>query len=186
MKSRPHGDFRFSKSNVTANQTVHGMRFLHIMEDVIDGAQLIVGFLIGESGFKTGKIGVWCAEGGPLSHFPVRIDLKELGRNVPQMGSDFAFGFFPTCAAQLVDQRRRRGSGILLNLVNAVDRQIQPVVVFVFELNKFGVNDDGQMSDWEEWVELRRTLMLAVYHLKRNNVDTSKIIIPNPPKKEKS
>jgi hypothetical protein len=53
-------------------------------------------------------------------------------------------------------------------------------------LNKFGVNDDGQMSDWEEWVELRRTLMLAVYHLKRNNVDTSKIIIPNPPKKEKS
>ena len=49
---RAHGDFGLAVADIAANQSVHRLLALHAGEGFVDGALLVGGFLILESGFE--------------------------------------------------------------------------------------------------------------------------------------
>ena len=63
FESRPQGHLGLAVAYVTTDQTIHGLRSLHIRLHFIDSSGLILSFLIGKRGLQVclpGRIGLEC------------------------------------------------------------------------------------------------------------------------------
>ena len=82
LHGRPQGYLRLAVAHVAAQQPVHGGGLLHIVLDLLDAAQLIVGFLVFKALLKLGLPVAVRAKGKALYSAALGIQLDELRRHI--------------------------------------------------------------------------------------------------------
>ena len=102
-----HGDFGFAVADVAAEQAVHGLGGLHVLLDVGDGGELVVGLVEVEGVLELAlHVGVG-REGRSLRGLALRVELEQLGRHVGHGLLDAGLGLLPGLRAELVELRAR-------------------------------------------------------------------------------
>ena len=91
--------FRFSVSHISADQTVHDLRTLHIPLGILDGTELILCFLIREHFLEL--LLPYRIRSADISLFllPCGIKFHQVLRNILYRSPDFAFGLVPFLGA---------------------------------------------------------------------------------------
>ena len=120
LKDRPQGDLRFAKAHIAAQQPVHGGGLLHIVLDLLDAAQLIVGFLVFKALLKLGLPVAVRAKGKALYSAALGIQLDELRRHILHRFFDPLPGAVPFIAAQPVQP-----DGLLILAAHIFGHQVQ-------------------------------------------------------------
>ena len=78
LEGGPEGHFRFSKAHVAAEQPLHGDGLFHIRLDLGDAAELVVGLLVVEVGFKVPLVLGVRGEGVAFHLHPLGVEGDEL------------------------------------------------------------------------------------------------------------
>ena len=120
LKDRPQGDLRFAKAHIAAQQPVHGGGLLHIVLDLLDAAQLIVGLLVFKALLKLGLPVAVRAKGKALYSAALGIQLDELRRHILHRFFDPLPGAVPFVAAQPVQL-----NGLLILAAHIFGHQVQ-------------------------------------------------------------
>ena len=130
-EGRAHGDFRLAEAHIAADQAIHRPPGSEIGEHVLDGVELILGFLIGEPGGKF------------LPGVRGREELRGLAQRPLGGKADQALGHFahPRLEARLLRLPGARAEAIekpllmaeLRQKLDILHRQKEPVAARVFE-----------------------------------------------------
>ena len=138
FERRPHGDFCFSKSDITTQQTIHRPRRLHVVFDRGNCGQLIRGLAVGKRllelvlPFRVRLIS------DTRTQCSRRLQFQHLGGQVG--GSDLSgmFLFDPRLSADLCQLGARFGTAdILLHKVDFRGRNKNPGPAMKFDLQVF-------------------------------------------------
>ena len=137
LEGGPDGDLRLSIADVAAKQPVHGRGRLHIRLDLLDGAELVLGFLELEGFFKLVLPAALRAESESLDGFAPGVKIQELlGQLLDGFFRPF-LGFQPMAGSELVQQRLAGPDGrVFLDEAQVLDRDEQRVSVPVAELHE--------------------------------------------------
>ena len=102
-----HGNLGLAKAYIAAQQTVHRDGGLHIMLDLADAAQLIVGFGVGEMILKFPLPGRICRKGKALLTPSGSIELDQLTGHILGCFAGLGLCFLPGIRADLVQPHMR-------------------------------------------------------------------------------
>ena len=164
LEGSAQGHFRFAKSHIAAEQPVHGGLTLHVLLDFVNAPELVIGFVVGEMGFKVPlPLGVF-GESVSLGFHPLSIEFDQLLGHVPHCGTNPGFGFLPLGAAQTVelDAGIFPGADVLGHHVQLGHRHIQHIVFGVLHLDI--IFDDPVHIDFVDALEDADTVG-NVYHI---------------------
>ena len=121
--------FRFSESYISAQESVHRPRHLHVALYLIYTAQLVGCFLVREHIFKLSLPRSIRTERIPFLHRPLRGQPYELFRHICDSGLCSRLRLFPVAAAQLVYLRSSAARAyIRLDKVHLLYRHIQYIL----------------------------------------------------------
>jgi hypothetical protein len=90
LEGGSQSDLGFPIADVAADQTIHRPGTLHVLLDFLDGAQLVIGFDVGEGAFQFAlprRIG---RKSPPLRGFPPRVQSQHVAGDI-QRGAPGAF-----------------------------------------------------------------------------------------------
>ena len=82
LEGRPHGNFGFSETGITADQAIHRVRFLHILFHLVDCLELIGRFIKNKRGLKFPHKNRIVSKAETGLHFPLGIDLDQVYGNI--------------------------------------------------------------------------------------------------------
>ena len=102
LHHRPESNFRFTKAHIAAQKPVHGNGGLHIVLDLSDTAELVIGFGVGEIVFKFRLPGRVCRKGKTRLMFSGGVKLDEFTGHIFCGFPGLGFGFLPGVGADLV------------------------------------------------------------------------------------
>ena len=114
------GHFRLAEAHVAAEQPVHGRGAFHILFDLGDAAELIVGFRVFKAVLKLALPWGVGGEGVAGQPLPGGIELNEPCRQILGGGLGLGLGFLPGIAGELV-----QSDGGVLTAANILAHQIQ-------------------------------------------------------------
>ena len=132
-------DLGLAVADVTDEQPIHGLRTLEVALHVVRRLALVRRVLEQERGFELllpRRVGHVRRTGGEAAP---RVQLQQLLRHLVDGGLRAIALLLPPASAELVQPRRRRvvadvhGGAIALDLVEPVERHVQPVTAFVFD-----------------------------------------------------
>ncbi|OPY07293.1 MAG: hypothetical protein A4E66_02068 [Syntrophus sp. PtaB.Bin001] len=136
-EGRPHGDLRFPKTSIAANQPVHGLCAVHVGIDVFNCPCLIGRFIIGKGGAEFLVNGIGRGERAPFHDFPGRINGDQLFGNLADGLFDPLPDGVPGSTAELVDfWDVIIGAYIAGNLIEAIHWKIELVGVLIADEKK--------------------------------------------------
>ena len=137
LERRSQGHLGFAESHVAAQQPIHGYVPFHVVLDLIDTPQLVLGLIKGEVGFKIVLPFSIGGEGEAFLLHPLSVQLDQLFGDVLHSGADLGFLTLPVSAAQTVQLHRRVFSGtyIFRNQIQLGNRHIQRIVLGVAHLD---------------------------------------------------
>ena len=98
-----HGDLRFAEAHVAADQAIHRARLLHVGLHLVDGGELVGGFLIWEGVLKLLLPRGVGAEGEAGRALAGRIQFDQVVGDFAHMLARLGFGGGPVGAAELVE-----------------------------------------------------------------------------------
>ena len=90
---RPEGHLRFAVAHVAAKQPVHGPGLFHVLFDLLNGPELVVGLRVGEGVLKLPLPGGVGGEGETGAALPLGVQLGQALGKV--LGRFFRLGFLP-------------------------------------------------------------------------------------------
>jgi len=132
-----HGDFCFAITDIPADESVHGVWFLHVAKHVLNGFGLVRCFFKLKVSLKLVEVAVGGGEGEAGVSLPGGIHLEQFCCHFQEALFDFCFGFFPTCSSKPVQHNFSRvPPRKLRNESHSADRQIDFVFSGVFEHQK--------------------------------------------------
>ena len=138
LEGRPDGHLGFAHPHVAAEQPVHGAALFHILLDLGHSGQLILGLVVGKTGFKIPLPLPVRGEGVALGLLAAGIQLDQLPGHLLGGLFHLAAGAGPLGAAQLGQLHRAlvAGGGVPAEQVQLGDRHIQgiPLVVGQFQV----------------------------------------------------
>ena len=144
LEDRPQRHFRLAVAHIAAQKAIHRARLLHVALDLSDGAQLVVGFLIGEFVLKFALPGRIGREGEALRIVPLGIELHQILGDFVDVRLDARLLLLPFAAGKLVELGRRvLGADILLHAVELIGGHIQPVAALIADEQIIVVNAVG-------------------------------------------
>ena len=88
FERRAHGDFGLAVADVAAQQPVHRMAALHVLLDVLDGGELILGLGEFERVLELALPVAVVRKREALGHLALRIELEQLVGHVAHFGFD--------------------------------------------------------------------------------------------------
>ena len=148
LEGRAHGHFRFPVAHVAANKAVHGTRRFHVGDNIVDGPELIRGFLEGKSLLELAHFAVTFGKGKTLPGVA-------FGKGCRSSLASFSTLFLTlllTVVQVLPPSLSRRAllavqSHVFLDDLEVVDRDIEFVGVLVLNEQKIvGHAVDGELK----------------------------------------
>ena len=113
LEDGPNRHFGFAETDISADETIHGLLFFHVPFHIGRGLELIGGGFVGEGFFEFALPGAICREGEAVGLLPFGVELHQVKGNF----ADRFFGSFlglgpgdPTHFAQL--GRRLAGGAV--------------------------------------------------------------------------
>ena len=133
-------DFGLAKTDVAANEPVHGLAGAHVGDDGIDGGELVRRFLKAEALAKGLDVMGLDVKGVALARGAYGVQVQQFGGSVAHLGRGFFLGFFPLLAAQLVQGRGLgQAAGVAADDVQLRHRHIELVLAGVFKQQELGL-----------------------------------------------
>ena len=135
LERRAHRHFRLAVADVAAEQAIHRRRRFHVGLDVADRGELIGREVVREGVLELllpVRVG---AEGMPDHRLARGVQLQQLLGHVAHGLLDARLRPFPRRAPEPID-RRARGAGVLLDEIQALDRDEQLVFARVAQLHE--------------------------------------------------
>ena len=130
----PYSYLGFSKPNIPAYQTIHGLLSHHILQYIFNGLYLIVCFLMLKGSFEFTVMMVRQRKGVPFSVFSQGVQVYELFCDPFDGFLCLLFGNTPGMAPQTVQfWMCLIRSSIFLQYVYAISRYVKPVIVGIFD-----------------------------------------------------
>ena len=140
LERRTQRDFRLAVADVAGHEPVHRPRALHVAFDVLDRAQLVRRLLEAERRLELPLPRRVRLIGVALGHRAPRVELQQLLGHLAQRRTDRFLDALPRRAAEAVQARGARvGAEVLRDEVEAVDGDVELVVVGVLEQQEVGV-----------------------------------------------
>ena len=138
LEGGPHGHLGLAVADVAAEEAVHGRLALHVVLDLADRAELVLGLLELERLLELGLPVALGAEAEALERLALGVELQELVGHVLDGLLRPLLGLLPRARPQLVERREGRPDlGVFLDEVQVLDRDVELVVVAVAELHEF-------------------------------------------------
>ena len=130
-----HRDLGLAEADVAADQAVHRAAAREVGEHLVDRALLVGRLLEREARLELAQADRRAAERAPLLQLARRVDLEQLARHREDRLVRLRLDALPRRAAELVEPRARRlRADVVLDEVDAVDREIEPVAARVLEV----------------------------------------------------
>ena len=170
-------DLGLAVADVAGDHPVHRDRLLHVGLDLVDGGQLVGRLGVGEGVLELALPGRVRAKAKPGRGRPSRVQLNQLGGDLPDRLARPALGLGPVGAAQLV-QRRHLAADVAGQQVERIGRDEQPVAGLAALAR--GVLDDQVLAGRPagraaHHVDVLADAVLGVHHviagLERERVD---------------
>ena len=137
LERGPHRQLCFSVTDISANETVHRLRFFHVTLDRFHGVKLVTGLVVGERFIEGGDSGVVFRKGMARSLRSDRLHLEQLCRQIVDRFLGTGLLLRPQRAADLVElARSATATHILLYQINPVHRHQQGDTLGKFENQK--------------------------------------------------
>ena len=134
LEGRPHGYFRFSVSDVAADQAVHRFAGFHVVGNVFDRFELIRRFFILKRSLELVVHRAVVSIGMARHEFTVRIEVNQLVGHFLDVLFHARGRFGPIGAAQTFQTRRMAvRPAIPLHMVELLQRDIQLVAAGEFQ-----------------------------------------------------
>ena len=135
LVSRPDSHLRLAKAHIPAKQAVHGLFLFHILLDFLDGLQLILCLLIGESLLKLVLGGIVGRKSCALGLPALGVDFDELLGNILHGLLGPGLGLGPLGAAHAMEPGHLPlGADILLQKVHLLSGHKELVIPAVFDV----------------------------------------------------
>jgi hypothetical protein len=128
--------FSFAVTDVTADEAIHHAAGFEVAQDLIDGLELVGGFVERKFGFELAKKRIPRRKREAGTDFSFGVELDEIDREPFDFVAYFFFCFGELLAAELVELDSFSGADVFLDDVEAIDREIELVLVGVFEQEK--------------------------------------------------
>src|SRR5438309_5436242 len=139
-----HRDFRFTVTNIAAEQAIHGRFAFHIALDVRDSSVLVVGFFKFERVFKLALPVAVGRERKALRGLSRRVEFEEFVGHVLERLANSGFARGPGGAAELVERRfRALDYAIALHEVHALERNVESRVLRVTQQHELAATAVG-------------------------------------------
>ena len=136
LESRTEGNLGLAVAHVSADETIHDMGAFHIVLDVLNTGQLILGLVIFELRLETELPVIVLVEGKPLAVLSSGIERYEFARKLLGTFSGFGLLVLPACGTELVHMRSFAGrSYVPLDQVGLLDGHIEVFLVGVLNLD---------------------------------------------------
>ncbi len=120
LERRPDGHLGLAEAHIAAEQPVHGLGTLHIVLDLIDAAELIIGLLIGEPGLELPLPVVVRVKGIALGLHALGIEPDQLISHIRHSLLDPGLGLAPLGGVELVEP-----DAAVLSAADVLGHQIQ-------------------------------------------------------------
>ena len=135
QKRGPQSDLGFSVANIAAHQPVHRLGAVEIGQDIVNGQLLTARFFKRKAGHKLPVLRPINRQDGSLGGLPDRMHLQQLARHGQDGFPGFALDPLPLLGAQTVEGRAAfTAPGVLLDQIDPLNRQVQPISTCVLEL----------------------------------------------------
>ena len=133
LEGRPQGHLGLAEAHVPAEQPVHGGLALHVVLDLVDAPQLVLGLVKLEPGLKVPLPLPVGREGEAFLLHPLGVELDKLLGDVLHRRPHPGLLLLPLGAAQAVELHRRvlPGADVFAHHVQLGDRHVQGVVLRV-------------------------------------------------------
>ncbi len=149
-EGRTHRHFGLAEANVAADETVHRPAGREILPHRLDGVQLVLGFIIGETGSKLIIEPVGRDKLRRMAHETRRCDADKLIGHVEQALLELGLAHLPCAAAELVERCLCRVRAVTREEIDVFNRQKQLGVIGIvqFETGAWCARRlDGLQSD---------------------------------------
>ena len=130
---RADGNLGLSETDVAAHEPIHGARLFEVARDVGDGVRLVGRFVEREGGFECAVVVVDGGNRFARYGLSLGVEAQKLVGHLADLLFDSLFGLAERLAAQTIDLGRAFPSRPFLDLVQAVDGQVQLVAPRVFD-----------------------------------------------------
>ena len=136
LKERTRCNFSLAEAHISAKQTVHTKRTLHVLFNFLNGTELVVCFLIRETVFKLFLPYGIQTEAVSLLHLTLRIQVNQILRHDSDSSLGLGLRRLPFTAGQLIHLRCRAFvANVLLDNIHLLHRHIQHVITGILNLN---------------------------------------------------
>jgi len=130
----PQGHFGLAVADVAADQSVHGARMLHVGQHIVNGRELIGGFLPGKGGLEFAVHLIGRRKGKAFADLALGVNLQQFPGQLLDVLAGLPLGFLPADPAQLVQPGLTPfRPDVTLYQAQAVHRQIQLVAAGILQ-----------------------------------------------------
>ena len=133
--------FRLAVTDIAADEAIHGPFLLHVSENIFNGFVLIRSLLEWERGLKFAVEMIRRRKGMAFTHLAGRIDHQQLLGHRQNRFAGLGLNLLPRASPKPVQTGPRSISAdIFLDQIDPIDRQVEPIASFIFEMEKLSLN----------------------------------------------